>query len=200
VRRARPGSRHSGRIELAPEAGPGSLTFESMTPADVDDVAGIEEASFPTPYTARMFHDDLRAGQPACWWVIRHDDARSDRGRAPIVAYAGYYLRRDRAHLAKIATHPAWRRRRLGEGLLLNTLLAARGQGADSVTLEVRDGNTTAQRFYVKWGFVQLRRFEGYYEDTGEDGLILAFTGLADRRTAGWLERELAGIAIVPPG
>ncbi|MFC4116817.1 ribosomal protein S18-alanine N-acetyltransferase [Nonomuraea zeae] len=197
--RGRPGPRHSNRIPLPPEGEPGFLVFESMTPADVNEVAEIEEASFPTPYTPQIFRDELREGWPACWWVVRHDDGRGGRGPAPIVAYIGYYLQRDRAHIAKIATHPGWRRRRLGEWLLLNTLLVAREQGAAYVSLEVRESNTAAQRLYFKWGFVQLRRFRGYYEDTGEDGLILVFTGLADRRTASRLRQELAGVEIVPP-
>ena len=58
-------------------------------------------------------------------------------------------------------------------------LLVAYEEGASFVTLEVRDSNTAARQFYRKWGFVQMQRLKGHYDDTGEDGLILAFTDLA---------------------
>ena len=68
---------------------------------------------------------------------------------------------------------PQWRRRRLGELLLLGTLFVALSQQATLVTLEVRRSNTIAQSLYSKYRFEKAGVRKGYYRDTGEDGLIM---------------------------
>ena len=41
------------------------------------------------------------------------------------------------------------------------------------MTLEVRVSNTAAQALYAKWGFLTVGRRRGYYQDNGEDALLM---------------------------
>jgi ribosomal protein S18 acetylase RimI-like enzyme len=52
---------------------------------------------------------------------------------------------------------PAYRGRRIGEGLLAQVDAVAREFGACKVTLEVLSGNTAAMRLYVRCGFAQYQ-------------------------------------------
>jgi ribosomal-protein-alanine N-acetyltransferase len=189
---------YSNWTQLSPTGeSPRYLIFEPMRRRDVKRVAEIEKASFPTPYDAETFRAELSCADSS-WWIVRPFAERPLRTRAPAVAYVGYLLREEGAHIAKIATHPGWRRRGLGEWMLLNMLLAARMEGAWFVSLEVRSTNVAARQLYRKWGFVALQRIAGYYDDTGEDGLILALGGLRDDGFEDRVTQEMKRIVVHP--
>ena len=50
---------------------------------------------------------------------------------------------------------------------------AARAAGAHLVTLEVRMSNRAAQKLYAKLGFVEVGERRRYYNDNGEDALLM---------------------------
>jgi ribosomal-protein-alanine N-acetyltransferase len=93
--------------------------------------------------------------------------------REPVLGYGGFWLMVDEAHISTIAVHPMWRGRGLGEMALVAMIEAAILRGAAEVTLEVRVSNGVAQSLYRKYAFVQVGRRKGYYQDNGEDALIM---------------------------
>jgi [ribosomal protein S18]-alanine N-acetyltransferase len=195
-----PNAEYANRIQLSrPDsstAEPDFLSFERMRRRDVHSVAAIERASFPTPYTAAEFHREL-SSERSSWWVVRLSGS-GWRQRPTVVAYVGYFHYDGCAHVAKIATDPLWRRRGLGEWTLVNMMLAAYQDGASYTALEVRASNTAALALYAKWRFIRLRRIKGYYEDTGDDGWILAFD-LSAPETETWLSQQLRDMDIHAP-
>jgi ribosomal-protein-alanine N-acetyltransferase len=64
------------------------------------------------------------------------------------------------------------RRRGLGSRLLGEFLELARGRGASTVFLEVRESNLAARRLYEKWAFVECRRRKLYYREPEEDAIV----------------------------
>ncbi|MBI5649302.1 MAG: ribosomal protein S18-alanine N-acetyltransferase, partial [Chloroflexi bacterium] len=94
-------------------------------------------------------------------------------GKAPIVGYAGFWMMTDEAHISTIASHPDWRRRGIGELLLLAMIEAAAEQNARVLTLEVRVSNQDAQVLYRKHGFNIVGERKHYYSDNQEDALIM---------------------------
>ncbi|NUR60753.1 MAG: GNAT family N-acetyltransferase [Catenulispora sp.] len=171
------------------------LLFEPMRADDVPTVAAIEQASFPTPFTPAMFRAQL-VDPDSSWWVVRRSGGDPFRTTAPPLSYIGHFRSGLGTHIAKIATDVPWRRRHLGEWTLLNMLLAAHGQGAAYASLEVRARNTAARTLYRKLGFTELQRIDGYYQDTGEDGCILAYPGLANRKAFLHLTKALAATSV----
>ena len=85
----------------------------------------------------------------------------------------------DEAHVTTFAVHPAWRRRGIGERLLLAVLDTALGRHAREATLEVRLSNVAARRLYEKYGFRPVGLRPRYYTDNGEDALIMTTEPLA---------------------
>jgi ribosomal-protein-alanine N-acetyltransferase len=103
-----------------------------------------------------------------------------------MVAYGGMWLMVDEAHITTFAVHPAWRRQRIGERLLLAFLDLARDRHAREATLEVRLSNLPARRLYEKYGFRPVGVRPRYYSDNNEDALIMTTDPLGD---AAWRER-----------
>jgi ribosomal-protein-alanine N-acetyltransferase len=50
----------------------------------------------------------------------------------------------------------------------------AREQGAKVAWLEVRPSNAAARTLYASFGFKEVGRRPGYYDDTKEDAILLA--------------------------
>ena len=83
----------------------------------------------------------------------------------------------DEAHITILAVHPHHRRQGLGQALLIALLQAAFARGLSRATLEVRASNA-ACLLYQKFGFKVAGRRRRYYQDTGEDALVLWRSGL----------------------
>src|SRR5260370_7411859 len=64
---------------------------------------------------------------------------------ASIIGFAGLWLMVDEAHITTIAMHPDYRRRGLGEFMLVSLIDIAYDINASGVTLEVRASNHNSQ-------------------------------------------------------
>lgn len=118
------------------------------------------------------------------WQAIRRrpdSDHDLDTDSGPILGYGGFWLMYDEAHISTLAVGIEWRRKGLGEMLLITLLDEARRLGASRATLEVRVSNLAAQGLYAKYGFEQVGRRKAYYADNGEDALILTTPDFASR-------------------
>jgi ribosomal-protein-alanine N-acetyltransferase len=160
---------------------PLKLRIEAMRLEDLDEVQRIEQASFSTPWPSNAYQSELQTNRLASYLVARIDDR--------VVGYGGMWLMVDEAHITTFAVHPAWRRQRIGERLLLAFLDLARDRHAREATLEVRLSNLAARRLYEKYGFRPVGLRPRYYSDNNEDALIMTTEPLADTRLRARIER-----------
>src|SRR6478672_9999093 len=151
---------------------PLKVVIEPMRLEDVEEVQRIEEASFSTPWPPNAYRSELMTNRLAAYLVVRAQDR--------IVAYGGMWLMVDEAHITTFAVHPAWRRQRLGERLLLAFLDLAKDRHAREATLEVRLSNVAARRLYEKYGFRPVGLRPRYYSDNNEDALIMTTDPLTE--------------------
>lgn len=84
----------------------------------------------------------------------------------------------EEAHITTLAIHPDYQRQGLGQALLYALLVSAWRRGQEWATLEVRVSNQTAIALYKKFGFQDVGKRRRYYQDNGEDALILWRSGL----------------------
>ncbi len=94
-------------------------------------------------------------------------------GREYVVGFAGFWFMADEAHLINVAVREEYRRRGVGELLLISAIDLATELNARLITLEVRASNTAALSLYYKYGFTQVGLRHGYYTDNGEDGMLM---------------------------
>ena len=141
------------------------VTIRPMRMEDVGGVLEIEQMSFPTPWPHDAYRHELQENRLACYFVAREMHR--------IVGYAGMWVILDEAHVTTIAVDPVYRRRRIGERLLVTLIDEALKRGARWITLEVRKSNLGAQSLYRKYGFKDIGVRKGYYSDNREDAIVM---------------------------
>jgi [ribosomal protein S18]-alanine N-acetyltransferase len=140
-------------------------SIRRMTAADLPAVVQIDALSFSQPWPPSAFTVELSNPNARCW-VAECDG---------VVAGALVIWRvLDEAHIATIAVHPGQRQRGIGKELLQTGMRAAREEGACIFHLEVRAGNLAAQKMYTGFGYEVVGRRPRYYQDNGEDALLLS--------------------------
>lgn len=153
----------------------------AIAPASRDDLDAIDEIerhSFKSPWSRATFEGELSRE----WAYL---DVARLAGR--IVAFCNYWLVTPRSadaasaerpafgelHVLAIATHPDVRGRGIGGQVLAHVLEAARVAGCTLATLEVRRSNRPAIALYERAGFKTVHVRARYYQDDGEDALVM---------------------------
>ena len=144
--------------------------FRAMERSDLPEVCAIELASFPTPWSAALFEDELKRPEQCFWTVIV--DPQASAG-SQLLAYGGFWKAVDEAHFTNLAVRGDQRRVGLGKALLQAVLKRAREQGCIRATLEVRPSNTAAIGLYEQAGFAGVALRPRYYSDNDEDALLM---------------------------
>jgi ribosomal-protein-alanine N-acetyltransferase len=139
-----------------------STTIRPLTYSDLPQVIAIERRAFPTAWSLAMFVLELSKPSGVCLAALE--------GKR-VVGYLICSRYADAWHLMNVAVDPASRRRGIGSALLEQMLTRA---GPDaSYTLEVRPSNSPAIALYERYGFRSAGTRRRYYQDTGEDALIM---------------------------
>ena len=146
------------------------FTILPLDHGDLEEVVKIESASFPEPWSLAMFYHELVLPF-SHFYVMREDYQEKRKGK--MVAYGGFWMVKDEAHITNLAVHPDYRNRGIGTKFLGFLLEKAKNLGAKTATLEVRSSNKAGQRLYEKWGFSKVRVRKGYYAYTGEDAIVM---------------------------
>jgi len=169
---------------------PVRVVIEPMRLEDLPQIHAIELASFTSPWPPHAYKSELESNRLAHYLTARVGDR--------IAAYGGMWLMVDEAHITTFAVHPAWRRQRIGERLLLAFLDIAVERGAHEATLEVRLSNLAARKLYEKYGFRPVGLRPRYYSDDNEDALIMTTEPLSDARMHERIERLRTALDAAP--
>lgn len=146
------------------------IKIRRMTLDDVDAVYDIEKSCFTTPWERASFVSEMTTNRCARYMVLL------DGGE--IVAYAGMWVVINEGHVTNIAVKPGHRGNRFGTLVTEALIRLAANLGVTWMTLEVRVTNTIARKMYYSLGFTDAGIRKGYYEDTGEDALLMVREGL----------------------
>lgn len=132
---------------------------------DLNDISAIESEAFSNPWHADTFYS-LLSRERVRFLVA----ASSESG---VLGYAVLWWVLEQAELANLAVRGDHRRMGIGGALLDRALEDAIGLGIESVFLEVRRSNESAQVLYSTRGFRQISIRRDYYQNPREDALIL---------------------------
>lgn len=137
----------------------------AMRESDLKDVLAIETLSFNSPWTLDNFRGELLRNPWSVNQVIEID------GR--IVAYLTAWFVEGDVAINNIAIHPDFRRRGIALALVQWLLRDAEKKECERVTLEVRPTNCAAWGLYSALGFVEVGRRPNYYQQEGEDAIVM---------------------------
>ena len=149
---------------------------------DLPHVIAVERRVFPTPWSLAMFVLELSKQSGICLAAI-------DRGSTGDQRLVGYLIcsRYDTVwHVMNVAVD--FDRQRMGlASAMLSELYAQVGDPDARYTLEVRRSNHVAIHLYEREGFRTAGTRRRYYQDNGEDALVMWRTPatLADRSGLG---------------
>ena len=156
--------------------GKGGFRWRRLRKGDLEQVLSIERASFRSPWSLRLFEQEL-TNPVARGWVAEIDGEQSppQEGQPArcVVGYLLVWIVADEMHIMNLAAHPAFRRLGIGRMLMVRAVAFARGGGMARLVLEVRESNAHARGLYDSLGFRPVGKRPGYYSDTGEDALIM---------------------------
>ena len=140
------------------------IIIRRMTMDDVDGVAAVEAATFPTPWSRDAFASEMN--NVAARYLVAEKDGR-------VIGFAGAWIILDESHITNIAVYKGERGQGIGRKLTEGLMQYLSNLGAAYATLEVRKSNEVAQNLYKSLGFIKLGVRKRYYEDNGEDALIM---------------------------
>jgi len=141
----------------------GPLEIRRLTYSDLAQIIAIERRAFPTPWSLTMFVLELSKATGICLAALKGGQLI---GYLVCSRYATVW------HIMNIAVEPTRRREGVATVLLL-TLIERIDEVRARFTLEVRESNVGAIALYERYGFRATGRRRRYYQDNGEDAVIM---------------------------
>ena len=139
------------------------VSVRRLSYADLPQVVAVERQAFAAPWSLAMFVLELSKPSGVCLAATDGHDAV--RGYLVCSRYDLVW------HVMNVAVDPAHLRRGIAR-TLLDALLDEVGRDA-RLTLEVRASNAPAIALYERFGFRDAGVRPRYYQDNGEDALIM---------------------------
>ncbi|HEV8420426.1 MAG TPA: ribosomal protein S18-alanine N-acetyltransferase [Actinomycetota bacterium] len=149
---------------------PVELEIARMRRRHLKGVMAIERQVYPRPWSPNLFLSEMNELRNRMYLV-----ARINR---EVVGYGGIMCYGDEAHVTTIAVDPEHHRRKIGTRIMFELVEEAIRMGARAVSLEVRVSNWGAQRLYSRFGFRPVGIRKNYYQETGEDAVVMWVDGV----------------------
>jgi [ribosomal protein S18]-alanine N-acetyltransferase len=153
--------------ELAAEHAP-AVEVRRLSYQDLPQVIAVERRVFPTPWSLAMFVLELSKQSGICLAAT----LPGDDGERRLVGYL-ICSRYDTVwHVMNVAVDSDYQRMGIASALLAD-LYARVDDSSARFTLEVRRSNGVAIHLYEREGFRAAGMRRRYYQDNGEDALVM---------------------------
>lgn len=133
--------------------------------SDLDDIYELDVQTFAMPWSKEARSYDILENDNAFVIVAEYE--------GEFAGYADIWTVLDEADLNSIAVRVDFRRKGIGDAIMLAMIEMLSANGVATINLEVRVSNMPAIKLYKKYGFNECGVRPGYYLDNGEDALIM---------------------------
>ena len=133
--------------------------------SDLDDIYELDMQTFAMPWSKEALSYDILENDNAFVIVAEYE--------GEFAGYADIWTVLDEADLNSIAVRVDFRRKGIGDAIMLAMTEILSANGVATINLEVRVSNMPAIKLYKKYGFNECGVRPGYYLDNGEDTLIM---------------------------
>ena len=136
-----------------------------MEDSDLNTIIDLENNCFVAPWHMEDILYELHGNPVSSLWVIESETTG-------VVGFIDYWITFDSATICQICTNPLYRNRGLGSTLLTEAIKDCRAHRVRNITLEVRENNLGAIKFYKKFGFESSFVKEKYYTN-GDNAIYM---------------------------
>ncbi|WP_096599494.1 ribosomal protein S18-alanine N-acetyltransferase [Calothrix sp. NIES-2100] len=143
------------------------LKLQPLTSDDLSAVLELDKACFGGLWTLEGYQRELDSPNSDLLGLF------SPVSSLNLLGMGCFWSILEEAHITILAVHPQYHCQGLGQALLYSLLKTASDRGLERATLEVRASNLAAISLYQKFGFKTAGLRRRYYQDNGEDALIL---------------------------
>lgn len=142
-----------------------NITVRNLEQKDLDMLMEIEKLSYGEHHWSKeSFYNELKNNLAHYYCAFDNDK---------LLGYAGCWHILEEAHITTLAVHPDYRGQSIAQKLLVKLIDDCYVAKIKYITLEVRLSNTPAIKLYEKYGFKSIGTRKNYYQDNGEDALIM---------------------------
>ncbi|MBQ7309116.1 MAG: ribosomal protein S18-alanine N-acetyltransferase [Clostridia bacterium] len=134
-----------------------------MTKESAVYTAELEKLCFSAPWSYEILCETI--SHPESEFLAAFVDGE-------FAGYAGMLCVLDEGQICNVAVCPLFRRMGVGEALMAAQRERGLARGLSIMYLEVRAGNTAAQRLYEKMGWEKVGVRRNYYSNPREDGVL----------------------------
>jgi len=162
------------------------LEIQPLTEEQLPAIVELDKISLGGLWTLEGYKRELDSPS-SHFLVLSGELAIGETNSSLLLGFGCFWSILEEAHITLLAIHPGYQGQGMGKLLLYYLMRLAKIQGMERATLEVRVSNGRALSLYQKFGFKEAGKRRRYYQDTGEDALILWQSGLQSPEFTGIL-------------
>ena len=137
----------------------GTWDIQKMTPEDLDEVLAIEVSASSTPWSRRMFFEEM--GNPrSCCFVIKIEIEL----KQPVIGFICFRNIAEESELLNLAVHPHYRRLGVGRKLMEFYIDFSSHRGVKTFYLEANSSNEPAIRLYQHFSYQSFGMRKKFYQ------------------------------------
>ena len=141
------------------------LIIRQAEERDIAAIEALEQVCFTDPWSYESLEQDILRNKLAFYIVAEVEGV--------VCGYVGIWNIVDEGHITNVAVSPDYRRKHIASNMLDVLIASCEEAGVERFTLEVRAGNEPAKALYTGKGFREIGLRKGYYQDNGEDAIIM---------------------------
>lgn len=134
-----------------------------MTLFDLDEITPILSTEFDDFWNINTLKGELK-NQNSTYFIAKNQNE--------IIGFGGIWRSIDDVHITDIVIKKTFRGNGIGSLLLEKLIKTSKSEKFKSITLEVNNKNTIAQKLYLKYNFKEVGIRKNYYNGT-EDAIIM---------------------------
>lgn len=136
----------------------------TMSAQHIPALAELEKQCFADPWSEKALSEELT--NPSAVFRVALLDGE-------VAGYVGMLHVLDEGDICNVAVFDRFRRRGVATALLQNLLTYGEEKKLSFITLEVRESNTGAQKFYETMGFVPIGVRKNFYDHPKEHAVLM---------------------------
>ena len=146
------------------------VTVREAVDEDVPAILEIENLCFVAPWSKENLHYEMHENPVANVWVIELEN--KEQNIKSVVGFCDYWHTFDSATIAQIAVHPELQHKQLGSAMMDEIVNDCYAKKVRTLTLEVRENNEKAIKFYLKHGF-KKELVKPHYYSNGDNAIYM---------------------------